>query len=284
MLIFRHPSDPQRIIDAPPLPRADMVLRFRRWNRLSTAEGESMRYRVMLEIRGLPAHAWSAAAVQVIVDGACANPEPTPNTAARADSRRFQAAVWCADPDLIPNEAIIRIPEHVDNHGDNNLFLRPEQIGHHELPLLCYKVEIEILEIQDWNDRNSSDDSGTLPDRVLSNSDSDEDYPGFHQPSRSGPWPRRTVFRTPGYGDATNASQGIEGSNSGAPADNCAWLGTSGPSGAHPWRFGRGLSAISGGRSPYPPLRFGSVLPVLEHPTSRTGPRYLGDAVHSWGF
>ncbi|KAG2601584.1 hypothetical protein PVAP13_5KG602400 [Panicum virgatum] len=154
-----------------------------------------MRFRVLLEIRGIPSHAWSVATAQTILGDACTVPEPTPSTAARADLRRFQAAIWCSDPDLIPNEAIIRIPEGVPDLGANNLFLRPEEIIHHDLPLLRYKVEIEILEIHDWNDYSgSSDDSGNLPDRLLSDSEDEDDYPGFHQASRSHPWPRRKVF------------------------------------------------------------------------------------------
>ena len=95
--------------------------------------------------------------------------------------------VWCSDPDLIPNEAVVRIPEKVADPEDNNLFLRPDEIIHHELRLLRYKVEIEILEFQDWNDFGSSVDFSTLPDRVLSDSDSDEDFPGFTQHKRSRP-------------------------------------------------------------------------------------------------
>jgi hypothetical protein len=73
--------------------------------------------------------------------------------------------------------------------------------------LLKYKIEVEILEIQDWNENGgSSDDSGDLPDRVLSDSDDEDDYPGFHQASRSGPWPGRTVFRQPGFGDVPGPS------------------------------------------------------------------------------
>ncbi|KAG2649712.1 uncharacterized protein LOC120655195 [Panicum virgatum] len=245
-----------------------MVLRFRRWSRLATAEWESMRYRILLEIRGIPAHAWSVAAAQVILDGACAIPEPTPSTLARADSHHFQAAVWCADPDLIPNEAIVRIPERVEGLGNNNLFLQPEEIIHHELPLLRCK---------DWNDNSSSDGTGTLPDRVLTDTDSEDEYPGFHQSSRSGPWPRRTVFRTPGFGDPRGVSAGNEGTNSGAPAGDCARRCAPGPSSGPLWRFGRGLPVVSNGPPHFPPLRFGSVTPVLLRPAAGTSPRLLDD-------
>lgn len=211
LVVFKSSAMMQQVLDAP-LANPDMVLRFRRWSRLSMAEGESTQFRVLLEIRGIPAHAWSAATAQIILGDACAAPEPTFTMMVRTDSRRFQAAVWCSDPDQIPNEAIIRIPKRIPDLGNNVLFLRPEKIIHHDLPVLRYKVDVEILEIQDWNDNGSSNDSGSLPDRALTDSDDEDDYPGFHQRSRSGPWPRRMVFHTPGPGTGAGTS-GIGGSS-----------------------------------------------------------------------
>jgi hypothetical protein len=95
-----------------------------------------MRYRVLVKIRGILAHAWSTATAQIVLGDAYATPKLTPTTAAWVDLHRFQAVIWCSDPDLIPNEAITRIPERVDSLGDNALFLRPQQIIHHDLPLL----------------------------------------------------------------------------------------------------------------------------------------------------
>jgi hypothetical protein len=57
----------------------------------------------------------------------------------------------------------------------------------YNLSLLTYRVEIEILEIQDWNESGSSEDSGDLPDWVLSDSDDEDDYPSFHQISPFSP-------------------------------------------------------------------------------------------------
>ena len=66
LLIFRNAEDLQHVLDAPPLPRADMVLCFRRWSRLSTAEGEKLCFWVLVEFRGIPSHAWSAATAQIM--------------------------------------------------------------------------------------------------------------------------------------------------------------------------------------------------------------------------
>ena len=70
------------------------------------------------------------------------------------------------------------------------------------------------------NEYSSSDDSGTPPDRVLTDSDEDDDYPGFHQRSRSGPWSQKTVFRAPGYGGREGSSGRGPDRDADAPRDS----------------------------------------------------------------
>lgn len=43
LIIFRNHEDLLHVLNAPPLPVANMVLRFRRWTHLSTADSDSMR-------------------------------------------------------------------------------------------------------------------------------------------------------------------------------------------------------------------------------------------------
>jgi len=61
--------------------------------------------------------------------------------------------------------------------------------------MLKYRVEIEILEFQDWN--TDSDDSFEphWPDRWWSESEDEDDIPGIRDLFRSSPWPRESVFR-----------------------------------------------------------------------------------------
>ena len=113
---------------------------------------------------------------------------------------------------------------------------------------------MEILEIQDWNDSDSSDDSGTLPDRVLSDSDDEEDYPGFNSRSRSHyrAWLRRTVFRTPGYCDGPSSSAGGVEPAPGSQSDGAAQQRS-----LPVLRFGAGLPVVSPCCERPFPLRFG---------------------------
>jgi len=92
---------------------------------------------------------------------------------------------------LVPQEKVIFIQEPSEQYVETGLFLRPHEIIHSKHDGLWYRVQIRIVEIQDWNLSSDSLDDGTPPD----NFDSDEDeYPGFEQRCRSKPWPKRTRF------------------------------------------------------------------------------------------
>jgi len=138
-----------------------------------------MHFRVLVELRGIPSHAWSPAAAWEVLGDFCACPELTPATAARSDLRRFHAITWCSDPDLIPNVAFLRIPERRDPNAGDELFLRPEEIIYHQLPLLKYRVEIEILEIQDWTDNFDDSNDPYYPDHWWTESDEEDEIPAF---------------------------------------------------------------------------------------------------------
>ena len=165
-----------------------------------------MKFRVLVELRGIPSRAWSSAAAWAALGDHYACPEPTPATVARTDLRRFHAVTWCTHPDLIPNVSFLQIPEHRDPNAGAELFLRPEEIIHHDLPLLKYRVEIEILEFQDWNTDSEDSFEPHWPDRWWSESEDEDDIPGLRDLSRSSPWPRESVFRRLGSRGSSGSS------------------------------------------------------------------------------
>ncbi|KAG2632020.1 hypothetical protein PVAP13_2NG150358 [Panicum virgatum] len=218
LLIFNDVAALNLVLQGNPTPREDLALQFKRWHRLATAEADSMKFRVLVELRGIPSHAWSAAAAWEVLGDFCACPELTPFTVACSDLRHFHAVTWCLDPDLIPNVAFLRIPEKKDPNEGAELFLQPHEIIHHDLPLLRYRVEIEILEIQDWQDYSDDSDDPYWPDPIGSNSD-DDDCPGFRDRFDSPPWPRQSVFRRLGDRSSSPSSgaEAVDGSR--GPSD-----------------------------------------------------------------
>lgn len=57
---------------------------------------------------------------------------------------------WCVHPDLVPREKVVYIPELTPGHRPP-LFLDSEEIIYHIQPTLCYRLEIDILEVEDWH-------------------------------------------------------------------------------------------------------------------------------------
>lgn len=95
------------------------------------------------------------------------------------DERELFVAAWCAHPDLVPDDMIIKIPEPEEEvDGGPSLFLRPHEIIHADLPALCYLVRIRMIEFQDWHTPPTSSDEGfDAGDEEDSN---DINYNGFH--------------------------------------------------------------------------------------------------------
>jgi hypothetical protein len=49
----------EQALNSPPLPVVDVVFRFERWNRESMANIDTIKYKAMVELQGIPAHAYS---------------------------------------------------------------------------------------------------------------------------------------------------------------------------------------------------------------------------------
>jgi hypothetical protein len=77
------------------------------------------------------------------------------------------------------------------------MFLNPEEIIYHYQPMLYYRVQIEVLEVEDWHDpSDSSDDDGY--DQVPRGSDDPQ------QSCWLQPWPKKTRFSNVGDGAFSN--------------------------------------------------------------------------------
>ncbi|CAN6234632.1 unnamed protein product [Urochloa humidicola] len=148
-------------------------------------------FRVLIELRGIPGHAQSLDTAQHILGSSSCNLVEAPEEmVGEADSALLFVAGWCVHPDLIPVQKLLMIPEPVEPYVECGLFLKPHELIHSKQDVMRYRVLLRVREIQDWNEESSDDDT---PPNSWDSSD-DEDYPGFHQGSRSFPWPKRTGF------------------------------------------------------------------------------------------
>jgi hypothetical protein len=110
-----------------------------------------------------------------------------PATAAGDDLWEYQVAAWCIHPNFTPLEKVIAVPEPELLVAKPPLYIREHEVMHSELLMLCYLVDIRIIEAQDWNPRPSSSSSDDDPDDSDDSNDPDWFDTAAHH--RSGPWP-----------------------------------------------------------------------------------------------
>nr|CAB3486877.1 unnamed protein product [Digitaria exilis] len=212
LVVFASAASATAVLHSPPPVGAPFQLIWRRWRRQARASLATLRFRVLVELRGIPDHARNLDTAQRILNPACAElVEPPPELA--GDDRGFlYAAAWCVHPDLIPVTKLLLIPEPREPHVPGNLFLREEEIIQSKMDGLWYRVAVRIIEVHDWDPDDSSDD-GTPPDRYNS-SEEDDDYPGSSRQPRSGPWPKTTKF---GNADGERTAPVVLGPGWGGP-------------------------------------------------------------------
>jgi hypothetical protein len=138
---FTRQEDLDIVLRSPWPAAAPFQLRWRRWSRIIAASVGSFRFRVLVAIKGIPAHARSIDTVQGLLASSCVKPEIAGAEAlpGEDDEREIFVAAWCANPNLVPDEMVLAIPEAETVHdGGPPLFLRPWEVIHDEVPALRY--------------------------------------------------------------------------------------------------------------------------------------------------
>jgi hypothetical protein len=197
-LVFYHPedflspfssrNDVDRVLHAPDLLGAGLVLVFQRWWLQINTLFSPLRYKVPLSITNTPAQAWSVDSMQALLGSSCLIFETSLHSLDRSDMSSFLLVTWSMHPKLIPTEVGYAISELVEPFVEcaPPLFLRASKIIHSKCDTLQFQVFIRILEIHDFNiPSNSESDSSSEGDS------SGEDYPDYNTGrGMLQPWPQ----------------------------------------------------------------------------------------------
>jgi hypothetical protein len=107
------------------------------------------RYKVLLSISNILAHAWSVDFIQAMIGSSCLVFEVAPSSLEQTDLSSFLVVAWARHPDLIPNEVGCSVPEPVEPFVEVALplFLRLLEIIHSFCVLLHFWAFIRILEV-----------------------------------------------------------------------------------------------------------------------------------------
>jgi hypothetical protein len=118
---FSRREDLDRALGSPEPQCAPFFVRWCRWSRLISGSAGAFRYRALVGMKGIPAHACSEEVAQALLSSSgvkveIANPAAIDDP---DDERELFVATWCAHLDLIPDEKILAIlePEEVHNGG-----------------------------------------------------------------------------------------------------------------------------------------------------------------------
>ena len=84
---------------------------FKRWTRCANASATSLPTLINVEIRGIPAHAWSRSTTDFLLRDSCIISELHPATALKTDLSSFMLKAWCLDPRNLHRDMTLIISE-----------------------------------------------------------------------------------------------------------------------------------------------------------------------------
>lgn len=108
----------------------------------------SLKYRVLLGLKGIPAHVWGMSAAERILGSNCAKLEPALATVDGEDRHEFVITAWSIRPNFIPQEKLIGIPEpELPYVIEPPLHPSEHEVIRSKLTVLWYCVRIRVIEV-----------------------------------------------------------------------------------------------------------------------------------------
>jgi hypothetical protein len=214
IIVFASPEFKARVAARASLPFAFFTLFFRQWTRLAQANRVVMRSKVVLEVEGIPPHAWEKEVVQQLVGESCALGTVAPETACREDLSSFRVEAWSVDPELIPSARELWVPEPSQGVETAGSSRAPRPVRRDcELGLLQYDVLIHVSRIEEFVRLDGPEDGRSAV--AARRRDGGPRRPGG-TPNAEGFWTSRSLAWLPGVPDRRGAHAGGAGHRSAA--------------------------------------------------------------------
>ncbi|XBI94721.1 hypothetical protein VPH35_031312 [Triticum aestivum] len=159
LVVFASPELRNKALAAGAVEHGYFKLFVKPWLKQAQAVSRVMRMQVDLMIEGIPSHAWTSETAAELLGSSCLVESLAPETENREDLSLFKVRAWCVDPDEVPADRRLWVPE-------------PEMVGGPAArsptsrALLEYKIMIHIGRVRDhegperWLRPPSSDGSG----------------------------------------------------------------------------------------------------------------------------
>ncbi|KAM0907028.1 hypothetical protein ACQ4PT_016369 [Festuca glaucescens] len=170
LLVFDSRANRDTLLAANPLDARDFLLRFGQWNRQRQASRRVFRYRVHLEVVGVPPVAWSVATAKSILGSSAWVERLGTATASRADMGSFRVTAWTDNPPSIPLSKEIWLAEPLlFDDDDDDLLLPLDALIPDEVALLDYEATVHIMRVEDLVARPTSAAGGSDRERDAGN-------------------------------------------------------------------------------------------------------------------
>lgn len=143
LVVFGREEHRNRVTAIPVFEHNGVRLFFRPWNRQAQEVHSMLRFKVTLEIEGIPPHASDREVVECLLGSSCMVDTVVPETHSRAVLSSFKVSAWTANPKAIPAIRWLAVPEP----GMCSPLVEPT--------LLQYKVLIHLDEV--WDFSNASE-------------------------------------------------------------------------------------------------------------------------------
>ncbi|XBI93652.1 hypothetical protein VPH35_030450 [Triticum aestivum] len=149
LVVFAAPELRNKALAAGTVEHGFFKLFVKPWLKQAQAVSRVMRTQVDLMIEGIPSHAWTSETAAELLGSSCLVESLAPETENREDLSLFKLRAWCVDPDEVPADRRLWVPETPISRA-----------------LLEYKTLIHIGRVHDhkgperWLRPPSSDGSG----------------------------------------------------------------------------------------------------------------------------
>jgi hypothetical protein len=146
------------ILGATPLPASGTRLVLRPWTRLAHAEASTFKFKVSIELEGIPPHVWAEDTAAKILAPACWIHTVNPESRSKADLSAFKLVAWTCDPKAIPKVVWLHVAEKevvYVRDAANPIFgsLPPYLRRKH---VLGYRILVHIRCVTDFDPANPS--------------------------------------------------------------------------------------------------------------------------------
>lgn len=136
---------------------------LRPWTRLVRAEAVSLRFRVSVEMEGVPAHAASLRTARKILSSSCWIERLAPSSEDKSDQSVLKLTAWTDNPCRIPRTVTLLIAEHVRPDTELQVIFGNLPPSLRSKEMLSYPVLIHLRSTADFRSRMPSTTSPSPP-------------------------------------------------------------------------------------------------------------------------